>query len=80
MGFSWQGFWSGLPFPSPGDLLDSGIEPGSPALQADSLLTELPGKPNFMAIVTIGSDFGAQEKKSVTASTFCIYIHIYEEV
>ena len=36
--------WSGLPFPSPGNLPDPGIEPGSPTLQADSLLTELPGK------------------------------------
>ena len=36
---------SGLPFPPPGDLPDPGIEPGSPALQADSLLTELQGKP-----------------------------------
>ena len=34
-------YWSGWPFPSPGDLLDSGIEPGSPALQADSLPSEL---------------------------------------
>ena len=32
MGFSRQGYWSGLPFPSPGDLPDPGIEPGSPAL------------------------------------------------
>ena len=35
----------GLPFPSPGDLPNSGVEPGSPALQADSLPTELQGKP-----------------------------------
>ena len=41
MGFSRQEYWGGLPFPSPGDLLDPGIEPESPALQADSLLTEL---------------------------------------
>ena len=41
MGFSRQEYWSGLPFPSPGDLPDPEIEPGSPALQADSLLTEL---------------------------------------
>ena len=41
LGFSRQEYWSGLPFPSPGDLPDAGIEPGSPALQADSLLTEL---------------------------------------
>ena len=39
--FSRQGYWSGLPFPSPGDLPNPGIEPGSPALQADSLPTEL---------------------------------------
>ena len=36
MGFSRQEFWSGLPFPSPGDLPDPGIKPMSPALQADS--------------------------------------------
>ena len=45
MGFSRQGYWSRLPFPSPGDLPNPGIESGSLALQADSLLTELPGKP-----------------------------------
>ena len=44
MGFSRQDYWSGLPFPSPGDLPDPGIESRSPALQADSLPTELPGK------------------------------------
>ena len=37
--------WSGLPFPSPGDLSDPSIEPRSPAVQADSLLSEPPGKP-----------------------------------
>ena len=36
-----------MPFPSPGDLPDPGIEPGSPALQADALLSEPPGKLNF---------------------------------
>ena len=41
MGFSRQEYWSGLPFPSPGDLSDPGIEPRSPALQADSLPTDL---------------------------------------
>ena len=44
MGFSGQEYWSGLPFPSPGDLLDPGIEPGSPALEADALPFEPPGK------------------------------------
>ena len=41
LGFSRQEYWSGLPFPSPRDLPNSGIEPRSPALQADSLPTEL---------------------------------------
>ena len=41
MGFSRQEYWSGLPFPSPGDLPDPGIEPWSPSLQADPLPTEL---------------------------------------
>ena len=45
MGFSRQEDWSGLPFPSPGDLPDPGIEPGSPAFQADALTSEPPGKP-----------------------------------
>ena len=45
MGFSRQEYWSGLPFPSPGDLPDPGIESRSLTLQADSLLTELGGKP-----------------------------------
>ena len=44
MRFSREGCWNGLPFPSPGDLPDPGIQPGSLALQADSLLTELQGK------------------------------------
>ena len=39
MGFSRQEYWSGLPFPSPGDLPDPGIEPGSPALEADTLMS-----------------------------------------
>ena len=45
MAFSRQEYWSGLPFPSPGDLPDPGMEPGSSALQADSLPSEPPGQP-----------------------------------
>ena len=45
MGFSRKEYWSRLPFPSPGDLPNSGIKSGSPALQADSLLIESPGNP-----------------------------------
>ena len=44
MGFSRQEHWSGWPFPSPGDLPYPGIEPGSPAFQADALTPEPPGK------------------------------------
>ena len=43
MGFSRQEYWSGLPFPSPGDVPDPGIEPVSPTLRADDLLSEPPG-------------------------------------
>ena len=46
MEFSSQEYWSGLPFPSPGDLPDPGIEPGFLALQEDSLPSEAPEKPS----------------------------------
>ena len=46
MGFSRRGYWSGLPFPSPGDLPNTGIEPRSPTLQVDSLPAEPQGKPD----------------------------------
>ena len=45
LGFSRQGYWSGLLFPSPGDLPDPGTKPGVPALQADTSPAEPPGKP-----------------------------------
>ena len=47
MEFSRQEYWNGLPFPSPGDLPDPGIEPWSPALHADALPSEPPGKPKY---------------------------------
>ena len=47
MGFSRQEYWNGLPFPSPGDLSDPRIELRSPALQADCLPPEPPGKANL---------------------------------
>ena len=43
-----QACWSGLPFPSPGDLPEPGIEPGSPALKVDSLLSEPLGEPKCL--------------------------------
>ena len=50
MGFSRQEFWSVLPFPSPGDLSDPGIEPRSPALQADAFTSEPPGNPLYSSV------------------------------
>ena len=52
MGFSRQEYWSGLPFPSLGDLLNPGIEPRSRALHTDSLPSDLPGKPHTLSKVT----------------------------
>ena len=49
MGFSRQEYWSGLPFPSPGDFPNPGIEPGSPTLQADALASEPPGNSVLIA-------------------------------
>ena len=51
MGFSRQEYWSGLPFPSPGDLPYPGIEPGSPAFQADALTSEPPGKKKHVSFL-----------------------------
>ena len=65
MEFSRQEYWSGLPFPSPGDLPDPGIKPGSPALWADSLTSEPLGKPKYPVINHNGKE---HEKE---------YIHIY---
>ena len=53
MGFSRQEYWSGLPFPSPGDLPEPGIEPRSPALQADTLTSEPPGKTQWRTVISL---------------------------
>ena len=53
MGFSRQEYWSWLSFPSPVDLSNSGIKPGSPAMQEDPLLPELPGKPVNLSYVNV---------------------------
>ena len=50
MGFSRQEYWSGLPFPSPGDLPDPGTEPGFPTLGADTLTSEPPEKPPYIEL------------------------------
>ena len=56
MGFSRQEYRSGVPSPSPGDLPDPGIKPGSPALQADTLPSEPPGK--LMMLITQAVIYG----------------------
>ena len=63
MGFSGQEYWSGLPFPSPGDLPKPGIEPQSPALQADALSSEPPGKPYSLAKETFGGGSFSEKKQ-----------------
>ena len=67
MEFSRQEYWSGLPFPFPGDLLDPGIESGYPALQTDSSLSELSGKPEVMS-VDLKLRCLVQSKRSVSGS------------
>ena len=53
MGFPRQEYWSGLPFLSPGDLPDSGLEPGTPALQVDSLPLSHQGSPDIYLCMCI---------------------------
>ena len=68
MGFSRQECWSVFPYPSPGDLPDPGIEPGSPALQADALLSEPPGKPKSLLILLLCHDYLLISKRSLPGS------------
>jgi len=69
--FSRQEYWSGLPFPSPRDLPDLGIEPRPPALQSDSLLSEPPGKPlgtpNLQLVESTGDSLDLQLVSEVAA-------------
>jgi len=57
MGFSRREHWSGLPFPSPGDLPSPTIKPMSPAVAGRFFTTELPGKPNYMHTDTHTNEF-----------------------
>ena len=57
MGFSRQEYWRGLPFPSPGNLPDPGIEAGSPTSQADALLSELSIMPSKFILVVQETKF-----------------------
>ena len=71
MGFFRQEYWSGLPFPSPGDLSDPGIEPRSPALQADALTSEPPGKPIWI--------WELDYKESWAPKNWCFWIVVLEK-
>ena len=62
MGFSRQVYWSGLPLPSLGNLPDPGIEPRSPTLQTDTLLSEPPGKP-MVCEVYLNKIVGVKKKR-----------------
>jgi len=70
MGFFRQEYWSGLLFPSPGDLPVPGTEAGSPRLQSDTLPSEPPGKPNTFCFFSIIGDWnakvGSQEIPGIT--------------
>ena len=76
MEFSRQEYWCGLPFPSPGDLPDSGIEPGSSTLQADSLLSEPPEKSiyNIYDINDISSNLYIITELIICNYRLCNYI------
>ena len=66
-------YWSGQPFPSPGDLPNPGIKPRFPALQVDSLPAELPGKPTTKVFLKVLSSVGPF--KDVTAFWVVIFYH-----
>ena len=90
MGFSRQEYWSGLPFPSPGDLPDPGIEPRSPALQKDSLPAEPQGKPRILERVAYPFSSGSSRPRNQTriscitggfstswAILYCLFFSMY---
>ena len=65
MGFSMQEYWSGLPFPSPGNLPDPWIKPTLPALAGEFFTTEPPGQPYHDEISQIGDSLGEEDALSV---------------
>jgi len=69
MEFPRQEYWSGLPCPSPEDLPDPGIKPGSPTLQADSLPSEPPGKPHTLRRCSVFAEWINVLRKQVLAQS-----------
>ena len=82
MGFSRQEYWSGLLFPSPGDLPDPGIEPGSPTLQADSLPSEPPGKPKlyYRVFLNVEINLNLIGLRELGESIIESYIYLYRYI
>ena len=76
MGFSRQECWSRLPFPSPGDLPNPGIEPQSPTLRADALPSEPPGKPKVVieAVVVMSTLNSTPSYNNHTAKLICVML------
>ena len=77
MGFVRQEYWSGLPFPSPGNFPSPGIKPRSPALLADSLLSEVTGKPlvrtKILSFNFLSQQLGSQDHFLCSnARSFCL--------
>ena len=78
MGFSRQEYWSGLPFPSPGDLPDLGIEPRSPALEADALTSEPQGISKYSpSIVQAIFIFFSHHVDNRSLNRVKAYAHVY---
>ena len=79
MEFSRQEYWSGLPFPSPEDLPDPGIDPRSPALQADSLLSESPEKPiNVCKTYSISPSFTFDMSMFFFSFLLLVLLEVYQ--
>ena len=70
MAFSRLEYWSGLPLPSPGNLLDPGIKPGAPSLQANSLPSEPPGKPKQS--IKIGNYYRVTSPKGLHSNVITV--------
>ena len=80
MGFSRQEYWSGLPFPPPGDLLDPGIKPGSSALQVDLLPSEPRGKPHGIAAKRMQVCMSTYNISDIVLYSFHNYVSTEESI
>ena len=83
MGFSRQKYWSGLPFPSPGDLPNPGLEPGSPTLYTDALPSEPPGKSPYSQRYGFSSShvwmWEMDHKEDLASKNWCFWTVVLEK-